>query len=192
MLQYTSITEDMVFEIIERVMPQYVAPFLVTLVKEIYTRSMGIISVTAIIAIWSAAKGIQYMADGLNAVHELKETRNWFVLRFWAVIYTIVFLVAIVFTLVVLVFGNSLRHLAADYLPFIAHLVKIIIKFRGLIMLLLLILFFDVILPHFRIQSLPLKASFLEPRHVQLHGMFFPSGFPSMLIILMDFPCMEA
>lgn len=43
------------------------------------------------------------MADGLNAVHELKETRNWFVLRFWAVIYTIVFLVAIVFTLVVLV-----------------------------------------------------------------------------------------
>ena len=87
MLQYTSITEDMVFEIIERVMPQYVAPFLVTLVKEIYTRSMGIISVTAIIAIWSAAKGIQYMADGLNAVHELKETRNWFVLRFWAVIY---------------------------------------------------------------------------------------------------------
>ena len=127
MLQYTSITEDMVFEIIERVMPQYVAPFLVTLVKEIYTRSMGIISVTAIIAIWSAAKGIQY------------------VLRFWAVIYTIVFLVAIVFTLVVLVFGNSLRHLAADYLPFIAHLVKIIIKFRGLIMLLLLILFFDVI-----------------------------------------------
>ena len=184
MLQYTSITEDMVFEIIERVMPQYVAPFLVTLVKEIYTRSMGIISVTAIIAIWSAAKGIQYMADGLNAVHELKETRNWFVLRFWAVIYTIVFLVAIVFTLVVLVFGNSLRHLAADYLPFIAHLVKIIIKFRGLILLLLL--------PHFRIQSLPLKASFLEPRHVQLHGMFFPSGFPSMLIILMDFPCMEA
>ena len=159
MLQYTSITEDMVFEIIERVMPQYVAPFLVTLVKEIYTRSMGIISVTAIIAIWSAAKGIQYMADGLNAVHELKETRNWFVLRFWAVIYTIVFLVAIVFTLVVLVFGNSLRNLAADYL---------------------------------RIQSLPLKASFLEPRHVQLHGMFFPSGFPFMLIILMDFPCMEA
>lgn len=56
MLQYTSITEDMVFEIIERVMPQYVAPFLVTLVKEIYTRSMGIISVTAIIAIWFAAK----------------------------------------------------------------------------------------------------------------------------------------
>ena len=53
MLQYTSITEDMVFEIIERVMPQYVAPFLVTLVKEIYTRSMGIISVTAINGRWS-------------------------------------------------------------------------------------------------------------------------------------------
>ena len=43
MLQYTSITEDMVFEIIERVMPQYVAPFLVTLVKEIYTLNSTVI-----------------------------------------------------------------------------------------------------------------------------------------------------
>ena len=145
LLQYTSITEDVIVEIIEKVMPQYVAPFLITLVQEIYSRSVGIISITAIVAVWSAAKGIQYMADGLNSVHELKETRNWFVLRFWAVIYTMVFLIAIVFTLIVLVFGNSLRHLAVGYVPLLGHLVALVGKLRGVIMLLLLILFFDVI-----------------------------------------------
>ena len=45
-------------------------------VDEVYSRSMGIISITAIIAIWSAAKGVQYMTDGLNSVNDLEETRN--------------------------------------------------------------------------------------------------------------------
>lgn len=145
LLQYTSIKEEVLYEIIRKVMPQYVAPFLITLVQEIYNRSVGIISITAIIAVWSAAKGIQYMADGLNSVHELQETRNWFILRFWAVVYTIVFLIAIVFTLIVLVFGNTLRHLAAEYIPLITQLVFLVGKLRGVIMLLILILFFDVI-----------------------------------------------
>ena len=73
----------MLLEIIRHLMPEYVSPFLISLVDEVYSRSMGIISITAIIAIWSAAKGVQYMTDGLNSVNDLEETRNWFVLRFW-------------------------------------------------------------------------------------------------------------
>lgn len=91
LLQYTSVTESMLLEIIRHLMPEYVSPFLISLVDEVYSRSMGIISITAIIAIWSAAKGVQYMTDGLNSVNDLEETRNWFVLRFWAVVYTVVF-----------------------------------------------------------------------------------------------------
>lgn len=145
LLQYTSITEGMILQIIERVMPQYVSPFVISLVDEVYNRSMGIISITAIVAIWSAAKGVQYMTDGLNAVNDLEETRNWFVLRFWAVVYTVVFLVAIIFTLLVLVFGNSLRGLAARYVPILEHAADFLSHFRGLVMLVILILFFAVI-----------------------------------------------
>lgn len=145
LLQYTSITEGMIMKIISQLMPEYVAPFLISLVDEVYNRSMGIISVTALAAVWSAAKGMQYMADGLNSVNDLEETRNWFVLRFWAVIYTLVFLVAIVATLLIIVFGNSLRHLAAQHIPFLAQVVGVLANFRGLVILLLLIVFFDVI-----------------------------------------------
>ena len=80
LLQYTSVTESMLLEIIRHLMPEYVSPFLISLVDEVYSRSMGIISITAIIAIWSAAKGVQYMTDGLNSVNDLEETRNWFAL----------------------------------------------------------------------------------------------------------------
>lgn len=148
LLQYTSVTEGMILDIIRRIMPEYVSPFVISLVDEVYNRSMGIISATAVVAIWSAAKGVQYMADGLNAVNDLEETRNWFILRFWAVVYTVVFLIAIVFTLLVLVFGNSLRDLAMQYVPFIPFLrraMDLLVHFKGLAMIAILTLFFAVV-----------------------------------------------
>lgn len=145
LLQYTSITEGMILEIIQRVVPEYISPFLVSIIDEVYNRSMGIISVTAIVAIWSAAKGVQYMTDGLNSVNDLEETRNWFVLRFWASIYTVVFLIAVIFTLLVLVFGNSLHDLATGYIPILRQITDFFANFRGLWLFVVLTLFFDVI-----------------------------------------------
>ena len=145
LLQYTSVTEGMVLEMIQRVMPEYISPFLISLVNEVYNRSMGIISITAVAAVWSAAKGIQYLADGLNSVNDLTETRNWFVLRFWAIIYTVIFTIAIVFTLVVLVFGNSLHGLVTQYVPILEWVTDFLYNFRGLAALGILMLFFDVV-----------------------------------------------
>ena len=145
LLQYTAVTEAMILDIISRIMPEYVSPFVISLVDEVYNRSMGIISVTAVVAIWSAAKGVQYMADGLNAVNDLEESRNWFILRFWAVVYTIIFLVAIVFTLLVLVFGNSLHDLAMQYVPILKHAADFLSHFKGLAMIAILTLFFAVV-----------------------------------------------
>ncbi len=145
LLQYTSVTKGTLQMVVVRVMPEYVSPFLTSLIDEVYNRSMGIISVTAVVAIWSAAKGVQYMAAGLNSVNDLEETRNWFILRLWAAVYMVIFLVAIVFLLLVVVFGNSLRYLAAEYVPFLEDAVSLIAHFRGLIMLGILTLFFGVV-----------------------------------------------
>ena len=158
LLRYTNITEEMLVEIMQRIMPPYVAPFLISLVEEVYSRSMGIISVTAVVAVWSAAKGVQYMADGLNSANDLEETRNWFVLRFWAVVYTVVFLIAIVFTLVILVFGNSLHQFVSKYFPLIESAVSLLDKFRGLWMLAVLILFFDIVFTALPNRKLTLRS----------------------------------
>lgn len=52
---------------------------------------------------------------------------------------------AIVFTLLVLVFGNQLKVLATQYVPILEHASRVLAHFRGLVMLALLIAFFDVI-----------------------------------------------
>ncbi len=145
LLQYTSVTKGTLQMVVVRVMPEYVSPFLVSLIDEVYNRSMGIISVTAVMAVWSAAKGVQYITDGLNSVNDLDETRNWFILRLWAAVYTVIFLIAIVFTMLVLVFGNSLHYFVVKYIPFFGDAVGFLSHFRGLITPCILTLFFGVV-----------------------------------------------
>lgn len=145
LLKYTPVTKGVLMEIVNRAMPDYIAPFCISIINEVYQKSFGIISVAAVLAIWSAAKGVQYMASGLNAVNGIEETRNWFVMRFWAIIYTMVFVLAIVITLVLLVFGTSLQELIVKYVPIMVHVANIIIRLRSLIMLGILILFFTVL-----------------------------------------------
>lgn len=158
LLKYTPLTENVVLEIMQRVIPEYIEPFLLSIVEEVYSRSVGLISVTAVAAIWSASKGIHYMSDGFNSVNNLVETRNWFVLRFWAIVYTLVFLVAIVASLVVLVFGNSLADMAKFHYPLLANAAEWFSNLKGLVMFVVLTLFFDVIFKTLPNRKLTLRS----------------------------------
>ena len=89
LLKYTPITESMLLSLYEEGLPGYISPFFISITDEVYTRSFGITAVSAIVAIWSAAKGMHALTDGLNVVNDLEENRNWFVLRFWSIVNTI-------------------------------------------------------------------------------------------------------
>lgn len=145
LLRYTPVPESILMTIVNRFMPEYIAPFIISIIEEVYNRSFGLMSATAVVAIWSAAKGVQYMAQGLNVVNDDVETRNWLVLRLWAILYTIVFVLAIVVTLILLVFGNSIQNMIIQYVPFLERTTSVIIGFRALIMIGLLIILFLVI-----------------------------------------------
>lgn len=133
LLQYTVVSEAALLKIVNEIMPAYIAPFVISIINEVYHKSVGIVSVTAVVAIWSAAKGVQYLASGLNVINGIKETRNWIVLRFWAVVYTAVFLVSIVAALVLIVFGNTIQDILTGYVPLFARATELFFKLRGLI-----------------------------------------------------------
>lgn len=145
LVQYTPVTEGMILGMINRVMPTYISPFLIGIIHEMYNNSIGIVSVAAVTAVWSAAKGIQYLMGGLNSVYDIEETRNWIFLRFRAIFYTLLLVIAIVVSLTLMVFGNSLQYLFVQYLPIIANITQEILKLRSLILLAVLSLFFAVL-----------------------------------------------
>ena len=82
--------------------------FMVGIVNEVYNQSKTVIPITAIVALWSAGKGVLAVSTGLNCAYELRETRNYVFLRIRASIYTILFIAAIVMALVLSVFGNNI------------------------------------------------------------------------------------
>jgi len=48
--------------------------------------------VSGVILLWSASKGVFAIIGGLNSVYEIKETRNYFIVRLTAMLYTFAFL----------------------------------------------------------------------------------------------------
>ena len=133
LLQYTPISEAMLLQWVHQYLPEYIEPFLIPILDEVYTESVGILSTTAVIAIWSASKGLHFLSNGLDEVNEIREKRNWLLLRIKAVFYTFVFLVSIVIFLVLLIFGRTLEELLIYYFPLIGHVVSKILDFRILI-----------------------------------------------------------
>lgn len=143
--QYTPVTESMVMDLVVKAMPPYIAPHLISIIHEVYSRGVGTISATAVVAVWASAKGVQYLSNGLNVVYDRQETRNWLRLRLRAMLYTLGMLVAIVLSLTLLVFGNSIQGLLAEYIPFVAPLTKLALALRGLIIPATLIFFFAIL-----------------------------------------------
>lgn len=111
LLQYTNISQEYVTDLLCRAMPKYIEPILQPILNEVYSRSVGIISITVIIALWAAGKALQYMTAGLNVLNGIDETRNWFVVRFWSVVYTVVFIFAIIIVLILMVFTEYIQGL---------------------------------------------------------------------------------
>ena len=126
LLQYTPISQEYVTDLLCRAMPNYIEPILQPILNEVYSRSVGIISITAIVALWAAGKALQYMTAGLNVLNGIEETRNWLVVRFWSVVYTIVFIFAIILVLILMVFTEYIQGLLDQALGVLGILVAIV------------------------------------------------------------------
>lgn len=133
LLKYTPVSLDFLVKGVNLVLPDYVSGFLVSIIRETYESSVGLLSLSAIFAIWSAARGIQYLTEGLNQMYDLEETRNWVVLRFWASIYTFIMIFSLILMLVLLVFGRTLQHWLTQYFPALAFIADILMKLKSLI-----------------------------------------------------------
>lgn len=133
LLKYTPVSLDFLVKGVNLVLPDYISGFLVSIIRETYESSVGLISLSAIFAIWSSARGIQYLTEGLNKMYDLEETRNWVVLRFWASIYTFIMIFSLILMLVLLVFGRTLQHWLTKYFPVLAGFTSILLRLKSLI-----------------------------------------------------------
>ncbi len=145
MVQFTPVTMNDVMEAVLQVFPQSVAPLIRSIVIQVYTQSGTVIPVTILVALWSAGKGVLSVTSGLNCIYAKTETRNYFYLRIRASFYTVLFLLAIMLSLILSVFGNSISVMLYEHVPFLSKVVDFIIRIRTFVTLVVLTIFWDLV-----------------------------------------------
>lgn len=141
-LPYTHISKADLLRVVTDFLPSTLDPLAIGVIEEFYEKSAAVISISAVFIVWSAAKGILALLRGLNSVQDVSETRNYFVLRFWSCIYTVILLILIVFTLIVVVFGNPIINKFLSKLPSVRYTAIILMPFRYLVVIVALAVVF--------------------------------------------------
>lgn len=182
LLTYTPVNQAMILRLFSENVPDAVYPMIMNVLNDVYRRSNSMIPVTAVVTAWSAGRGVLALTTGFNCIYEVNETRGYVRLRIRSTIYTVLFIVAVVLSLSVMVFGNPIHELFQSKIPFLGHITGIIISFRTMLMLGVLVLFFMIIY-----RFLPnRKAAFL----LQAPGAMFTaaawSGFSFFFSLYVD------
>ena len=145
LIQFTPVTRVDIINAVRQLFPTSVQGFLVAIVQQVYSQSSSIIPVTIIVAMWSAGKGVLSVTSGLNEIYENTETRPYIYLRIRATFYTLMFIIAIIFSLVLSVFGNSISAFLVRHIPVLTKIIKDILRFRTLFTFCFLTLFWDFV-----------------------------------------------
>ena len=157
LVRYTPVTQSDIMVVVNEVFPKTIRSAIIAIVNEVYNQTGTTISVSLLVAFWSAGRGVLAMSTGLNTIKGIQETRNYFILRLRAAVYTVLFLLAIILSLVFLGFGNSISLLVNEYIPVIQYIMDFIIEIRTIVAICVLVVFTVCIY-----QFLPMKRGKLR------------------------------
>ncbi len=146
LIQFLPLEESDFIEMAVNMVPQTLSPFFNSIVYDIYNNStVTLTSITAIAAIWSAGKGFMAVIRGLNIIYEAPVNRNWLKLRLKSTVYTIIFMLVLIASLILLVFGKGLLNLISPILPSVAAILQAILSNRLILFPCILTLIFLLI-----------------------------------------------
>lgn len=141
LIQYTPISKAELIEAVYEFFPKTIRGTIVVIVNQVYAQSLSVIPVTLLVAFWSAGRGVLAITNGLNAIRDKVETRNYIFLRIRAAFYTVLIILAIVIALVTLGFGNSISFLVQEYIPVFKNVTDFIIEIRTVASIFIFIVF---------------------------------------------------
>ncbi|MBQ8579452.1 MAG: YihY/virulence factor BrkB family protein [Oscillospiraceae bacterium] len=103
---------EALLDVLQGLLPQALIPVAEALVGASRRGSGAVLSLSALAALWSASRGMYGLLGGLKAVYGVKNAGGYWRRRFVSVAYTLTFLLVLVATLLLHVFGTAIL----DYL----------------------------------------------------------------------------
>lgn len=98
------------------VIPRNYEELVLYIIDELYLNGKTAMSVSIVVTIWSAGRGLLGITKGLNQIWGINENRNFILMRIRSAFYTLFLIAGIILMLIIPVFGNLivrviLRHI---------------------------------------------------------------------------------
>lgn len=112
LLRYTPLEVERLAEMLYGIFPEALAVGAEELILLTWDNTSGtLVGISAVTALWSASRGIYGVLTGLNAIYGVSEDRGYFHIRFLSVVYMFAFLLMLLLTLGLHIFGSALARL---------------------------------------------------------------------------------
>ena len=110
LIQYTNIQQQQLFDIISKLIPSSMNEMVLGIVKEVYSKSVGTVSISIIFTLLSADKGLFALVRGLHSVYNYSERQRKSIiyLKLTSILKTAIFIILVAIAAVLLVFGSSI------------------------------------------------------------------------------------
>ncbi len=143
--QYLNLEQNDVFlQLLSSIIPEEIVSMIATILHDIYSKTGTVLSFSLITLLWSASKGINALTNCFNNICNINESRNYFVIRFFAIIYTVVFALTLFLSIAILVFGSQIYAVIVKWLPnsFVMYIAENIMHIRSAIGIIIFFIFF--------------------------------------------------
>ena len=133
-LRYTDLDAGDLVDLLSGYLPAALLDEAERLITKTYAYTgAAVVSVSAVSALWSSSRGIYGILRGLNTIYGVQEDRGYFYTRIISVFYTFAFLVIILLSLILNVFG---AYLIGNLPPgLVQNILQRIVNFRFGVML---------------------------------------------------------
>jgi membrane protein len=130
LLRYTPLEVERLGEMLAGFLPDALLESAEELILLTYDNTSGLaLGLSVVTTLWSASRGIYGIIGGLNAVYEVTENRGYIHIRLLSVVYTFAFLLVLLLTLGLHVFGTKLlillRRAKATFFVFLLEFIDL-------------------------------------------------------------------
>lgn len=148
-ISFTPLSIGDFLDMIATILPDSFGPLLTQIAEDMLSTSATALSVSLVGIVWTASKSMLGLLDGLNAIADVNDTRNFIFKRIACMGYMLVLILGLLFNLALRVFGKHILTQLQGTMPRLAMVFSSVLQQQGLTLFLILAVVFMLVYTFF-------------------------------------------
>lgn len=158
LIQFTNLDKESIYYWIREVIPASMDENIIGIIDEVYSKSFGTVSISVLVALWSASKGFYYLSKGLRQIYGTKKSKIDIIVRIEGILYTVVFIFSIIAFLLVMLLGERIRNIFDNKIEALSLVISYILKIRSVLLIIPMFIVFLFIYKFIPRHKLPMRT----------------------------------